>query len=149
VTSLIEAAAVDALVARREAVERDYRKPWAGIVAERVTAVGVSTDKQWLALRREDGAVALCYTDADCCSSSWIEHVNGEELFPATVLSVEGTDVSRDDEHPEHDCLQVYETVFVTDRGRFTVEYRNASNGYYGGSLGLVGLIPAEKVGSP
>lgn len=138
---------MDALVARR-GWRRSYgNKPWAGIIGELVVAVGVSTDKTWIALRRADGAVALCYTDADCCSQSWIEHINGEEVFPATVLGVAGADISRDDDHPEHDCLQVYETVFLTDKGRFTVEYRNASNGYYGGSLEMSGVVSPGKDG--
>jgi hypothetical protein len=125
----------------REDVESGYgEEKWKFLVGKRIEEVAVSACGTWLALRLTDGPTVLCYTEADCCSSSWIEHINGEELFPATIQGVEETDVdARQD--PEHDYLQVYETVFVTDKGRFTVEYRNASNGFYGGSLEVVGVV--------
>lgn len=40
-----------------------------------------------------------------------------------------------DDEY-ENDYLQYYGVQINTDKGAFTLEYRNSSNGYYGGSLG-------------
>lgn len=54
--------------------------------------------------------------DADCCSCTWIEHIQLPPLgFPARVMSVK-------------DIIQ-------TDKGDMFIEYRNSSNGYYGGNL--------------
>lgn len=35
----------------------------------------------------------------------------------------------------EGDYIKVYRTTIVTDRGFIDIEYRNSSNGYYGGWL--------------
>jgi hypothetical protein len=40
-----------------------------------------------------------------------------------------------DDNHPEHDCLQVYGLKVTTNKGEIVIDYRNSSNGYYGGNL--------------
>ena len=94
----------------------------------------------------------------DCCSSSWIEHLEQpSDLDGAIFLGVEDSDAVPWDGHEckacehykgwdkghdcgacGHDTLQVYNTRFLTDRGAIVVEYRNDSNGYYGGSLDLV-----------
>ncbi len=42
--------------------------------------------------------------------------------------------------NPEFECLQIYKTTLKTDKGDCDVEYRNSSNGYYGGSLDLTHL---------
>ena len=94
----------------------------------------------------------------DCCSSSWIEHLEQPpDLDGAIFLGVEDSEAVPWDDHEckecrheerwdrDHDCdacghdsLSVYNTRFLTDRGAIVVEYRNDSNGYYGGRLGLV-----------
>ena len=75
---------------------------------------------------------------ADCCSSSWIEHLDvPSNVKGSTLLSIDEQTISNDS-HPEYDCLQVYETRFRTNKGDIVLEYRNSSNGYYGGSLVMV-----------
>ncbi len=39
----------------------------------------------------------------------------------------------------EYDCLQFYGYKITTDKGDATIEFRNSSNGYYGGSIGIAG----------
>jgi len=79
--------------------------------------------------------IARC--DADCCSYTWVEHIELPALgFPATVIAIADLDLpGSDNNHPEHDCLQVYGLKITTDRGDIIIDYRNSSNGYYGGSL--------------
>lgn len=82
-------------------------------------------DNQWLEMNAEGG----------CCSSSWIENV---EIIPGAVGSkvVSFTDNYTDTiDSPDHECLQSYQTVISTAHGSISIEYRNSSNGYYGGSL--------------
>lgn len=72
----------------------------------------------------------------DCCSSSWIEHMD-DVPTDFTVTNVIEKDTDREDD-AEGDCLQKYFYEVVTDKGSFTIEMRNSSNGYYGGYLQCV-----------
>jgi hypothetical protein len=75
----------------------------------------------------------------DCCSTTWIEHLEVPRLPPkkgALITAVEQIDMGSEDSK-EHDCLAFYETRIKTTAGEVVVEYRNSSNGYYGGSLDL------------
>lgn len=82
-----------------------------------------------------NGEILSMYAYAECCSDTWIETV---EIIPgavgATVTEIkEETFVATDD--PIHDCLKSYQTRIRTLSGDIVIEYRNASNGYYGGEL--------------
>lgn len=112
----------------------------------RLASVTLSEDKERITFAFEDGGERAFGVEGDCCSSSWIEHLEmPPDLAGATLLSVEdggGVDKTDDDAlNPkgeygrEHECLQVYQTTFRTNRGDVTLEYRNSSNGYYGGYL--------------
>lgn len=89
----------------------------------------------------QDGFERRFSVEGDCCSHSWIEHLEMPgDIVGATLLSVEdGGLITQDhDEHDdEHDDgeISVYNTSFKTDRGEIILEYRNSSSGYYGGYL--------------
>ncbi len=78
----------------------------------------------------------IARADGDCCSYSWIESVES----PASILGgvITGiTDIEMQDPETDGDG---YVTVFYgckieTTKGSITVDYRNESNGYYGGDL--------------
>jgi len=56
--------------------------------------------------------------------------------FPAKVLSVENIDLPGSlENHEEDECLQVYGLKICTDKGEIVIDYRNSSNGDYGGNL--------------
>lgn len=84
-----------------------------------------------------DSEEILAHCDADCCSETWVEHIELPALgFPATAMFTEKLELpGSDDNHPIHDCLQVYGLKISTDKGDIVIDYRNASNGYYGGWL--------------
>lgn len=79
--------------------------------------------------------------DGDCCSRSWIEHLEMPgDINGATLLDVQDSapitqDHAEHDEENGGDSIEVYNTAFKTDRGEIILEYRNSSNGYYGGYL--------------
>ena len=85
----------------------------------------------------EGGNPIFALADGDCCSESWIEHVSiPAGGFPATVVGVSDIELpGSDDTHPEYDCLRVYGLKISTDRGDIVIDYRNSSNGFYGGHL--------------
>lgn len=75
-----------------------------------------------------------------CCSTSWIEHFEmPNDVDGAFIIKVEDGNIIQD--HEEHDpegewnVIKVYNTIFHTNRGSIVLEFRNSSNGYYGGYL--------------
>ena len=97
----------------------------------------------------EDGFARAFGVEGDCCSNSWIEHLElPRDVAGAKLLSVEDSNRITQD-HPEHDeenggeAVAVYNTRFLTDRGEIVLEYRNSSNGYYGGFL-VDAAVPEE-----
>jgi hypothetical protein len=96
-----------------------------------------------LAFQLVGGERAAFYTDGDCCSESWIESVeNVSSLIGGKVVGareIEMGDVSDTydaDDPPPQESVQAYSVeVDVEGRPPFKLEFRNASNGYYGGSL--------------
>ena len=87
----------------------------------------------------KDGKGVRYPVEADCCSSSWIEHITiPSGIEGKTITGVKDarmkphTPVAQD----SWEFIAVYHTAFATDAGEIIVEYRNSSNGYYGGWLG-------------
>lgn len=118
------------------------------LIGKRPIAIYLSDDKEHLriitnstntgcylnpALTQEFGWVC----DGDCCSTSWIEHINGIKfLLGHTVLKVATREMPASaDNIVGHDVVQFYGWTLETDAGRCDIEMRNDSNGYYGGSL--------------
>ena len=84
-------------------------------------------------------------TFGDCCSYSWFSDIEGlGSLIGEKVLSVENREEWTDDEQKEaeskgsYDCLRLYGILIKTEKGTCDIEFRNDSNGYYGGSCELV-----------
>lgn len=102
-----------------------------------ITTVDIAKDRMAIRFSVQEGDPIIARADADCCSHTWIEYIEQPAMgFPCLVLSVEDLDLpGSDDNHPEHECLQVYGLKISTDRGDIVVDYRNSSNGYYGGNL--------------
>ncbi len=88
-----------------------------------------------LCLAFEEG-VLVFETEADCCSSSWIEYLdhpaNG---YDAIIAEVSDESEYRMESDERHECLRYYQQVIKTTKGDLVIEYRNSSNGYYGGAL--------------
>ena len=113
------------------------------VVGRPILGVTDDEDGELLRFRFLDGTEQTYRTEGDCCSYTWIEHLTvPEEIAGAVVTEVrEAGPVDTKDatrrgqpiDYPDH--IVVYHTSFVTDRGEIIVEYRNDSNGYYGGLL--------------
>lgn len=108
------------------------------LVGKTITGIKLASDKEAILFQTTDGdVIAKCY--ADCCSETWIENIeNTIREFPALVMAAEDIkdglpEPVKDD--PEHDYLQFYGFKITTDKGLIVIDYRNASNGYYGGWL--------------
>ena len=108
---------------------------------KRIVKHAISTDRTQLLLwtRGEEDPVVLTVT-GDCCSASWIEGLDTPMNLRGTVQRVE------DREMPDLGCIPgqykntvdvvaYYGLLIVTDKGHCVVDYRNDSNGYYGGDI--------------
>lgn len=76
-------------------------------------------------------------TEGDCCSQSWVEHVD-LDLVRGEVLSVREDDLPPEwyaahPGPPEQDSLALYGVTIQSVGGTGTIDFRNESNGYYGG----------------
>jgi hypothetical protein len=113
-------------------------KPLKGRVLDRVE---VAADKGSVAFHFQDAGPPVRYhVTADCCSSSWIEHCEtpSDDMSGARIYFAEdGGVVDSESEGEYGEVVQVYRTTFETSKGTIVLEYRNSSNGYYGGSLEL------------
>lgn len=100
----------------------------------KLAGVDLDQSRDRVVFKFQDGFERAFTVDGDCCSQSWIEHLEmPNDVVGATLLDVEDVGMGEIDD-PEY-CLQVYNTRFKTDRGEIVLEYRNSSNGYYGGYL--------------
>lgn len=114
-------------------VGNDYE----GMGERDLLSVEVTPDKGRLIFKFVDGYEARFVAEGDCCSQTWIEHLEAPaDVRGQRLVAVDDARTLRTEDDPVHDCLQVYQTVFRTNKGEtISVEYRNASNGYFGGYL--------------
>ncbi len=112
------------------------------VVGLRVTGAELPNDET-LVLTCADGTQHRYVVSGDCCSASWIEHLEVPALPPegAEVLSVESVDMPARTDGKLEDEMQFYECRFKTTAGDIVAEFRNSSNGYYGGSIDYAGTV--------
>ena len=119
------------------------------LVGKRVAAVEVATterardsilgDPEYISFVLDDGERLVYSCEGDCCSYSFIQHING-------LAALIGNEVLEEPDEPNENAasvaeadadheLAVYFFTVRTAAGCFDIEMRNESNGYYGGSL--------------
>ena len=113
------------------------------LVGRILKGVSLSEDKQTLTIDIDGAGEKRYGVEGNCCSSSWIEYLEiPDGVLGSKVIEVEELSMDESDENKKHcdrckesDCLQVYQTLIKTEKGTISLEYRNDSNGYYGGYL--------------
>jgi hypothetical protein len=115
------------------------------LIGKRIIAFLASPDREDIGFVCEDGSEFRYHAEGDCCSTSWVEHVTGLALcVGATVAEViEKPMVDNINAEVEMDrrdeCVEVWGYTLVTSRGYLDLEFRNGSNGYYGGWIEAAG----------
>ncbi len=105
------------------------------LVGKTINEILIADDKMALLFKCADGD-HLVKVDADCCSDSWIESIEKPALgFPCNVLNVENLELSDGEENEDFEVTSFYGCKITTDKGDLVIDYRNSSNGYYGGNL--------------
>jgi len=80
-------------------------------------------------------------TEAECCSECWINHISGlQAIIGQKILKTESIEMPYLQEGEEgfsgkQEVERVYSFKMFTSQGVCELEMRNASNGYYGGTL--------------
>lgn len=101
-----------------------------------IDSVEVAPDQYSLIFNLVGGGKAIYGVEGDCCSRSWIEHITvPPDIKGAVIFDVDDSDAVGDSdiEDDDYTVTRVYGTAFKTPKGEVIVEYRNESNGYYGG----------------
>lgn len=105
------------------------------MIGKKINNIQIANDKTALLFITDDEQL-IARVDADCCSYTWIESVELPALgFPFTILNIEGLDMPDLGDLPDCDVVSYYGTKLTTDKGDMIIDYRNDSNGYYGGSI--------------
>jgi hypothetical protein len=95
----------------------------------------INQDKTLLRLTKSDGSLLFVIAYGDCCSSTWIEHIDNVQALICNkpVFEEELVHVSNDWVDQELIRCDVYKLKTID--GMITIEFRNSSNGYYSGWL--------------
>jgi hypothetical protein len=110
------------------------------LIGKTLTAFELTNDRKAMRFTLADGEQIVVLCDADCCSETWIEHVSlPSRGLPATVLGAQDIEMPDLGDMPGRDVVQYYGFKVTTDKGDLVVDYRNDSNGYYGGNLAWPG----------
>lgn len=121
------------------------------LIGKSIVSVFVSSDKKLIKFECADGDI--CYEAyGDCCSESFIElvlrpNVYGEYMLVKSVEEVEMPSIIVS-EYSEHKLygIKIHVQDEPRDRGHeIFIEFRNTSNGYYGGDLRLTKDFKEEK----
>ena len=109
------------------------------LVGRTIRSVEIDKEEQgYLRLATDSGPVVLI-AEGDCCSESWFYQIAGfDALLGHVVRQVEQVDMGDiDDGKTRQEFDQLYSVKIVTDGGHAEIEFRNSSNGYYGGWLSV------------
>lgn len=105
------------------------------LVGKKVVAVWLADDGGAIKFEVEGYEPVIAQADGDCCSYSWIEHIETPENMLGTVAVVEDVEMPDLGDMPDRDVVSYYGCKIHTEKGSALLDYRNDSNGYYGGSL--------------
>lgn len=102
------------------------------LIGKTILKIKISEDNTAiLFLVKEKEEPIIASTEGECCSETWIEHIELPAMgFPSKVISVTNLQLSS-----EHEPLKYYGCNIETDKGDITIDYRNSSEGSYGGWL--------------
>ena len=110
------------------------------LIGKTITAIRVAMDKEAIRFDLQGGDSIVVRVDAECCSSTWIESLDMPSLILGSpVVSVEDIEMPDLGQPDQYDVIAYYGCKIVTAKGSCVIDYRNSSNGYYGGNLSWPG----------
>ena len=117
------------------------------LLGKRIAAIEVSDGEGYLRFQTDAGEV-VWEAEGDCCSESWFADIIGTSaLIGGTVSEVVELEMPKPvDDRTRQEEDEAYGFRISTEKGSATIAFRNSSNGYYGGSLNVVGGAPEDRV---
>lgn len=130
---------------RPEALELSY------LEGKTVTDMKVSKNRQCVMLNLDDDENLYLTAVGDCCSESWFEHIQDKsEIIGMKILKIEQVNLGRVTP-TKQESDELYCIKFTTNNkweDLWMLEFRNSSNGYYGGSVTL-SILPLNEYNDP
>jgi hypothetical protein len=107
-----------------------------------ITKVTLKEDGESITFDLQERPSVTLDTFGDCCSLTWIESLDAPDALLGTVQSVEDIEMPNlgnidGARHKDVDEVSYYGLKITTNHGVCVIDYRNDSNGYYGGNLGV------------
>mgnify|MGYP006384805167 FL=1 len=113
-------------------METRISKAWGG---KKIIGYSLDSDRQVLRFDIDVGDPVVLEAEGECCSGTWIESIDAPDNLLGIVQSAEEIEMPDLGDMPGCDVVAYYGLKIVTDKGHVVIDYRNDSNGYYGGSL--------------
>lgn len=117
------------------------------LIGKIVSGLRINDDQSVLTFDHPDGTNTSYFAEGDCCSETWFADITGiSALLGGTVRHVEDVELpSVEDGRTRQKWDEFYGVKLSTDKGFADIVYRNSSNGYYGGHIGLyTDFIPKD-----
>lgn len=109
------------------------------LIGKIINDIKIASDKKAIKFITDNEDI-IVKTDGDCCSSSWIENIElPARGFPAKVKEAANIEMPDLGTPENEECIEYYGFKITTDKGYIIIDYRNSSNGYYGGNLSWPG----------
>jgi len=109
------------------------------LIGKKIVKVEIDSKQQhYLRFTTDTGEQLVYLADGDCCSESWFYSVSGLDcLLGQIVTAVEQINMGEiaEDGKSRQESDELYSVKLTTGRGVADVEFRNSSNGYYGGNV--------------
>ena len=120
------------------------------LLGKTITAVALADNGQDMVVQFTEGPPVTLETYGDCCSCTWIESLDAPDALLGTVQEVEEMDMPDlgnidGQRHTDVQEVKYYGLKITTEKGRCVIDYRNDSNGYYGGSLEVVKNVKVQS----
>ena len=114
------------------------------LLGKTITGFTLSPTGERIIFELANSSPVILVAEGDCCSTSWIEHVDAPDCLIGTVNAVNEIDMPNlgnidGQRHTGVDVVSYYGLKITTEKGICVLDYRNDSNGYYGGSLEVLG----------
>ena len=110
------------------------------MIGATVTKIEIDKGREYFLRFTTDKGIFLYNTEGDCCSETWFYHLLGVDcLLGHKIVSVQDTEPDdshiNDDGKSRQEWDEIYGIKITSDIGYMDIEFRNSSNGYYGGHL--------------
>lgn len=105
------------------------------LIGKTIIAVYLATDNMAIRFDTDEGKSIVARTDGDCCSHSWIESLDDPDALLGEVVSAEDVDMNLPDVEHDGEFVAFYGFKIATKLGVCVIDFRNESNGNYGGRL--------------